>query len=266
MKRRIVTYMIAVAMMVSTFCFPAASHGTTEGGETPAPQVAKAAGVKAKGIDSKTIRLKWKKVANATGYQIYRYSHKYKKYRQIHTTAKRSYKNKNLKADTRYTYRVRAYVKQDGKTYFGPFSKAAKSRTKKSDAQKVVSKARSKIGAAYKSGGEGPRAFDCSGFVYWVYNNADVKPKKKIKRTSSAGLYHSLKKYKVGSSYKSVKKAKAGDIILFTRGGSYGHAAIYAGKGRIIHAANPRKGVVSQSIRQLHNSGTRVATIVRVVD
>ncbi len=266
MKRKIVTYMVAVAMMISTLCFPVTGHGTAEGGETPVPQVAKATGVKAKSINSKTIRLKWKKVANATGYQIYRYSHKYKKYRMIHTTKKRSYKNRKLKADTRYVYRVRAYIEQDGKTYYGPSSKAVRCRTKKSDAQKVVLKARKKIGAAYRAGGEGPRAFDCSGFVYWVYNNADVKPKKKIKRTSSAGLYHSLKKYKVGSSYKSVKRAKAGDIVLFTRGGSYGHAAIYAGKGRIIHAANPRKGVISQSIKQLHDSGTRVATIVRVVD
>ena len=82
---------------------------------------------------------------------------------------------------------------------------------------------------------------------------------------TSAGLSQSLKKYKVGSSIKSLKRAKPGDILLFKSGGRYSHAGIYSGNGKLIHAANARKGVVSQSVRQLHNSGTRVAAIIHVV-
>ncbi|MDE8735258.1 NlpC/P60 family protein, partial [Eubacteriales bacterium DFI.9.88] len=129
-----------------------------------------------------------------------------------------SYTDKKLKGNTTYCYKVRAYAEVNGVTYYGDYSAATKTKTKKSDSQKVVAKAKAKIGARYRSGGSGPKSFDCSGFVYWVYKNADVDAKKKVKRTSSAGLYSSLKKYKVGSSIKSIKKEKAGDIILFNMG------------------------------------------------
>ena len=228
--------------------------------------MAKPTGVKAKAISSKTIKLTWKKVKNASGYVIYRYSAKSKTYKKIKTTAKASCKVTKLKSNTSYRFKVKAYAKLDGGIYYGRYSKRVKKKTKKSDPQKVVAKAKSKIGASYRAGGSGPKSFDCSGFVYWVYKNAKVDSKKKIQRTSSAGLYNSLKKYKVGSSIKSIKKAKSGDIILFKRGGRFSHAAIYAGKGNIVHAANSRKGVCSQSVKQLHNSGTRVAAVIRVVD
>lgn len=267
MSRKIITCMIALTMIFSVFCFPMIGYGAADTGVgQAAPKTGKTTGVKAKAINSRTIKLTWKKVTGASGYEIYRYSPKKKRYGKIKTTKKTSFKNSKLQADTAYRYKVKAYIAKSGKKYYGSLSKSVKARTKKSDSQKVVAKAKKKIGASYRSGGSGPKAFDCSGFVYWVYKNAKVDPKKKVKRTSSSGLYRSLKKYKVGSSIRSIKKAKAGDIILFKRGGHYGHAAIYAGKGKIIHAANARKGVISQSVKQLHNSGTRVAAIIRVVE
>ncbi|MCB6994190.1 NlpC/P60 family protein [bacterium 210820-DFI.6.37] len=286
MSRKIISCAVTLAMIFSVLCFPALGYGTTEteassaaqtetakagsaaqaAEKTAVPKVAKTKGLKAKAVSSKTIKLTWKKTAGATGYEVYKYSKNKKKYVKVKTTKKRSYKSTKLRADTAYRYKVRAYVSKNGKKYYGSFSKSVKRKTQKSDGQKIVATARKKIGASYRSGGSGPNAFDCSGFVYWVYKNSNVKEKKKVARTSSAGLNTSLKKYKVGSSIKSVKKAKAGDIILFTRGGRYSHAAIYAGKGKIIHAANPRKGVVSQSVKQLHNSGTRVASIIRIVE
>lgn len=291
MSRKLISCAVTLTMIFSVLCFPALGYGTTEKGASTAaqeetvkitseaaesivkeaaepvvPQIAKTTGVKAKAISSKTIKLTWKKTAGATGYEVYKYNKNKKKYVKVMTTKKRSYKSTKLKASTTYRYKVRAYVSQDGKNYYGSFSKAVKKKTKKSDGQKIVATAKKKIGAKYRAGGSGPNSFDCSGFVYWVYKNSDVKEKKTVVRTSSAGLNTSLKKYKVASSIKSIKKAKPGDIILFTRGGRYSHAAIYAGKGKIIHAANPRKGVISQSVKQLHNSGTRVASIIRVVE
>lgn len=273
MSKKIITCAVTMAMIFSVFSFPVIGYGATEAkvesaaaSKNAAPQVAKTTGVKARAVSSKTIKLTWKKVTGATGYTIYKYSSKKKKYQRVKSTSNCSFSNTKLNPNTTYRYKVKAYTKKNGKTYYGSYSNAVKAKTQKSDPQKVVAKAKTRIGARYRSGGSGPKAFDCSGFVYWVYKNANVDPKKKIKRTSSAGLYTSLKKYKVGSSIKSIKKAKTGDIILFKRGGRFSHAAIYTGNGKIVHAANPRKGVCSQSVRQLHNSGTRVAAIIRVVD
>lgn len=270
MSRKIVTCAVALLMTAGVFCSPVHGHGAektqVEQASEKTPQVARPTKVKAKAISADTIKLSWSKAAGASGYDIYRYSPKKKAYRKIGSTAKTSFKSGKLKANTSYRFRVKAYAAQDGKKYYSDFSKTVKKKTEKSDGQKIVAKARKKIGCSYRAGASGPKAFDCSGFVYWVYKNADVDTKKKVKRTSSAGLYQSLKKYKVGSSIKSVKKAEPGDILLFKRGGSFSHAALYAGKGKLIHAANARKGVISQSVKQLHNSGTRVAAIIRVVE
>ena len=263
MSKKLITYAVSIAMAFSVLCLPAAVYGA-EGQQ--APQVAKTTGVKAKATSSSTIKLTWNVTAGASGFEVYRYDSKKKQYKRLTATATRSYKDKKLKPNKTYRYKVRAYTVQNGTTYFGDYSAITRTKTKKSDQQKVVAKAKSKIGARYKAGGSGPKAFDCSGFVYWVYKNSKVDSRKKIKRTSTAGLYSSLKKYKVGSSIKSIKKAKAGDIILFKRGGRYSHSAIYAGNGKIIHAANSRKGVCSQSVKQLNNSGTRVSAIIRVVN
>ena len=259
MRKKIVTCAVTLTIMAGIFCFPAHGHTATESQgqaeqqKTAVPRPAAPTGVKSKALNSETIKLTWKKASGASGYEIYRYSFKKKTYRKIGTTSKTSFKSRGLRADTRYRYKIRTVIKQDGKAYYSRFSKTVKRKTKK-------------IGASYRAGASGPKAFDCSGFVYWVYKTSDVDTKKKVARTSSAGLSQSLKKYKVGSSIKSLKKAKAGDILLFTNGGSYSHAGIYSGKGKLIHAANARKGVVSQSVRQLHNSGTRVAAIIRVVE
>ena len=294
MSRKIITYAVTLAVLFSIFAFPMAGsalegdqHKETsqteasqeeaevqvkaadtkkaqEKTEKAVPQLAKTTKVKAKKVDSDTIKLTWAKVRGASGYEVYKYSGKAKTYKKIKTTKATSTKSTNLKADTAYRYKVRAYTSQDSKIYYGKYSNSAKGKTDKSDGQKIVLKAKKKIGAKYRAGAKGPNAFDCSGFVYWVYKNAGIDPRKAVLRTSSAGMYLALRKYTVGTSIHSVKKAKPGDIILFKRGGRYSHAAIYSGRGKIIHAATPRKGVVMQSVKQLHRSGTRVAAIIRV--
>lgn len=270
MSRKIVTCMVTLILTAGIVCSPVHAHGAEntqiEQAKTKAPQVGRPTRVKAKAVSADTIKLSWARVSGASGYEIYRYNAKKKVYRKIGSTSKTNFKSGKLKANTSYRHRVRAYVVQNDKKYYGDFSKIVKKKTQKSDGQKIVAKARKKIGSSYRAGASGPKAFDCSGFVYWVYKNADVDTKKKVKRTSSAGLYQSLKKYKVGSSIKSMKKAEPGDILLFKRGGSFSHAALYAGKGKLIHAANAKEGVISQSVKQLHNSGTKVAAIIRVVE
>lgn len=296
MSKKIITCAITMAMFFGIFSFPAAGHGAEleeqavqdtektaveaakvaeakasveaekeKKAETPVT-VAKVTGVKAKTADSDEVQLTWGKVNGASGYEVYKYSTKENKYKKIAETKSSSFKSSNLKADTTYRYKVKAYVSKDGKKRSGNFSDTVKGKTDKTDGQKIVLKAKKKVGAKYRAGAKGPDAFDCSGFVYWVYKNAGVDPKKAVVRTSSAGLYLALRKYTVSTSVQGAKKAKAGDIVLFKKGGRYSHAAIYCGKGKIIHASNPRRGVVIQSLKQLHRSGTRVAAVIRVVE
>ena len=71
--------------------------------------------LKAKASDT-TTALSWKKVKGATGYIIYSYNAKTKKYTKVGTTKKRSYTVKNLKTKTSYKYAVSAYVKKTSNT------------------------------------------------------------------------------------------------------------------------------------------------------
>ncbi|MDE5966992.1 MAG: fibronectin type III domain-containing protein [Lachnospiraceae bacterium] len=64
-----------------------------------------------------SIKLRWKKVAGATGYTVYRYNTKTKKYTKIKTLKTNSYTVKNLKKNTSYTYKVVAYKSYKGVKY-----------------------------------------------------------------------------------------------------------------------------------------------------
>ena len=229
------------------------------------PSVAKVTSLTAKADSDKAITVKWKKVSGAKGYQVYRYSASKKKYVLIKTVTKNSFKNTGLKAYTKYSYKVRAYKVQDGKKYYGAFSSVKKGRTERTDQDKIKTLAYSKRKCQYKWGATGPKKFDCSGFVYWVYENSDVDVKKEVPDTNSAGQYAALKKYMIGKSVKSLNKAKTGDIIFFKRGGRVSHVGIYYGNGKMIHAANPRKDICIESVKDYNSWGYKVVGIARVL-
>lgn len=278
MSKKIITSVLTLAMIFSVICNPALGYATTEATASDvsttveqteekevAPKVPAVSKLTVKKVSSSKLKLTWKKVKGVSGYEVYRYDKTRKKYARIISVKGASCNNIKLQADTTYVYKVRAYIIANNKKYYGAFAKA-KGKTDKSDQQKIALTAKSKLGAKYRYGCAGPTAFDCSGFVYWTYKNANVNVKKKVKRTSAAGLYSSLKKYKIGSSIHSIKKAQTGDIIFFKRGGRISHVGIYYKDGQMIHAANPRKGVIKQSVKQFHNSGSRVVGIVRVIE
>lgn len=70
------------------------------------------------------LKITWKKVSGATGYQIYRSTQKNSGYRRIKNLSSKSssYTNSKLKNGKRYYYKIRAYKRIDGKTYYGKFS------------------------------------------------------------------------------------------------------------------------------------------------
>lgn len=80
----------------------------------------KVTGFKIAAAKTKYIKLSWNQVQNVSGYIIYQYNFTKKKYEAIKTISnpsKITYKVKNLKSATKYRFRVKAYLKADGKTY-----------------------------------------------------------------------------------------------------------------------------------------------------
>lgn len=102
----------------------------------------------------------------------------------------------------------------------------------------VVATANQYIGSRYIYGGTAPSGFDCSGFTSYVYKKYGVS----LNRTA-AGQY---------SNGVAVSKGELqpGDLVMFGKSG-INHVGIYIGGGKMIHAANPSRGVTTDTI----NSG-----------
>ncbi len=104
----------------------------------------------------------------------------------------------------------------------------------------VVETAKMYLGCKYIHGGTSPeRGFDCSGFTSYVFRLHGVS----LNRTA-AGQY---------SNGVAVNRSdlQPGDLVMFKKGSSISHVAIYIGGGQIIHAQSSSTGVSISTI----NSG-----------
>lgn len=148
------------------------------------------AGVKAKSLGVKTIRIQWKKVAGASGYYIYRATKKNGKYKKIATVRggnKTSYKNKKRSPGKTYYYKVRAYAGSTVSSY----SKAAKGK-----ARPASTTAKAKAG--------------------------EEKVKVSWKKVSGAHGYHVYRATKKNGKYKRVKVITKGKTTAYTNSGVKG--------------------------------------------
>ena len=79
---------------------------------------------------SKALKLKWKKVSGASGYQVSYKLGKKTQYKTVKGGKKASFKIKKLTSGKKYTVKVRAWKKVNGKKYYGKWSKAKKATAK----------------------------------------------------------------------------------------------------------------------------------------
>jgi peptidoglycan DL-endopeptidase LytE len=102
----------------------------------------------------------------------------------------------------------------------------------------VVNIAKKYIGSPYAWGGTSPSGFDCSGFIYYVFNQAGTS----ISRTNTEGYY---------SRSTAISNPKPGDLVFFknTYKAGISHMGIYVGNGEFLHASD--SGVV---VTKLSNS------------
>lgn len=114
--------------------------------------------------------------------------------------------------------------------------------TNSSKGNDIAAYAKKYVGYDYVSGGTTPSTgFDCSGFVYYVVNACGYSISRSCQVQANSGVAVSR------------ENLSDGDLVFFCNGanGSIGHVGIYIGDGQIVHAANSRSGVTTDTI----NSG-----------
>lgn len=97
----------------------------------------------------------------------------------------------------------------------------------------VVAYAQQFLGCKYVYGGTTTSGFDCSGFTQFVYKHFGVN----LNRTAAA-------QYSNGTS---VTNLQTGDLVMFGKSG-INHVGIYIGGNTFIHAANPSRGVTTDTL------------------
>ena len=133
------------------------------------------------------------------------------------------------RATTQSTNSTKAEEAREVTTSSTNTSEAANS-SKGSD---VISYAKQFLGCKYVYGGTTSKGFDCSGFTQFVYAHFGVN----LNRTAAA-------QYSNGTS---VTNLQAGDLVMFGKSG-INHVGIYIGGNTFIHAANPSRGVTTDTL------------------
>lgn len=108
------------------------------------------------------------------------------------------------------------------------------------EAKNIVSVAKSKLGIAYKWGGNGPYEYDCSGFTKEVFRKNGIKIPRLSKEQSKIGR-------KISKNH-----LKKGDLLFFhsKKSNIVDHVGIYLGRGKFIHASKFHKHIVISPLRE----------------
>ena len=102
-------------------------------------------------------------------------------------------------------------------------------------AAKAVTYALSQVGDRYVAAAAGPSSFDCSGLTMTAWRQAGVSLP-----------HYSRSQYSVTRRV-PLSQAQPGDLVFYFGRGTH-HVGMYIGNGKMVHAANPREGVVVTNV------------------
>ncbi|MGN1194887.1 MAG: fibronectin type III domain-containing protein [Acutalibacteraceae bacterium] len=153
--KKIISVLLCALIAVSSVLFSFAAEAETENSTDAAasqssentseivPQ--KVSGIKVKTADSSSITLSWDDVSDADGYKIYGKAESEKDYKLLDTVKKASAAVKELKSGTVYSFKIRAYRKDENKkAVYGKYSDEFKAVTSPSKIKKIVTQSISK--------------------------------------------------------------------------------------------------------------------------
>lgn len=173
-------------------------------------------GIKAK-ANTTAVKLTWNKAGGATGYRVYRYDTKNKKWVKVKSSTKEtSYTIKSLKAGTAYTFAVKPYYKKGDTVIWGKYTQFATATAPETPKITVTKKATTATVNWDKVSG-------ATGYVvYYSYEkNGTYKKLDAVKNTTTfsvknltagKGIFFKVRAYKktangnVYSGYSSAKK------------------------------------------------------------
>ena len=178
------------------------------------PSVAKVSGMKSSSNTTSSLKITWNKVSGASGYEIYRYNSKTKKYQKTADVKGTSLSVKKLSKAASYSFRVRAYSITDGTKYFGSYSSTLKTATApgKVAGLKVKKSSKTKIKLSWK------KTKGASGYaIYMKTGKGKYKRVKTITKGSTAK--YTKTKLKKGKKYTfKIRAYKKADKNIY---GSY---------------------------------------------
>lgn len=95
------------------------------------------------------------------------------------------------------------------------------------------------VGSRYVYGGSSPSGFDCSGFAMYCY-----------RKYYGISLPHGANMQMHRGRKVSLSNLQTGDLVFFDHdhNGKADHVGIYVGGGKLVHASNPRYGVIKVTL------------------
>ncbi|MFM8515341.1 MAG: NlpC/P60 family protein [Actinomycetota bacterium] len=100
---------------------------------------------------------------------------------------------------------------------------------------RVLRYALSQVGDRYVAAASGPSAYDCSGLTMSAWRQAGISLP-----------HYSRSQYSVTRRI-PLSQARPGDLVFYFGSGAH-HVGLYIGGGKMVHAANPRSGVLVTNI------------------
>jgi cell wall-associated NlpC family hydrolase len=132
-------------------------------------------------------------------------------------------------------------------TLVAPSASVAAADVTNPDAARVIAIAEAQAGDPWVAGSTGPRAFDCSGLVFYAFKEAGLLKRIGGSRRTASGYLHWFKAHGRASRV----HPKPGDLVIW---GGGEHVGIYVGNGKAVSALT--SGVRVHKVKNTHPAFT----------